>query len=40
MLMMVMCKAVLEAIEKMSLDAMPKNPRRGVGELVSFDAGN
>lgn len=29
-------QAVLEAIEKMSLDAMPKNPRRGVGELVSF----
>lgn len=27
---------MLEAIEKMSLDAMPKNPRRGVGELVSF----
>jgi predicted RNase H-like nuclease (RuvC/YqgF family) len=32
----VLSQSLLEAIEKMSLDAMPKNPRRGVGELVSF----
>lgn len=31
-----MTQSLLEAVEKMSLDAMPKNPRRGVGELVSF----
>jgi hypothetical protein len=27
---------LLEAIEKLNLDAMPKNQKRGVGELVSF----
>jgi len=26
----------LEAVEKMSLDAMPKTTRRGVGDLMSF----
>lgn len=29
-------QVLLEAVEKMSLDAMPKTAKRGVGELVSF----
>lgn len=29
-------QSLLEAVDKMSLDAMPKNAKRGVGQLTSF----